>query len=193
MRKAFRERNTSETQIRLELNLDGTGRFSGTSGIGFFDHMLHAFCVHGGFDLDLTMKGDLFVDAHHSVEDLGIVLGDAFGLALGDKSGIRRYGQFAVPMDESLAQCYVDVSGRPYLVFDASFDNPSVGAFDCCLTKEFFRAFAFHAGFTLHLLVPYGENDHHKIEALFKACAHALREAVTETGGGVLSSKGVLA
>ena len=193
MRKAFRERNTSETRIRLELDLDGTGKFTGSSGIGFLDHMLHAFCVHGSFDLDLAMKGDLEVDAHHSAEDLGIVLGDAFGLALGDKAGIRRYGQFAVPMDEALAQCFLDVSGRPYLVFDASFANPSVGAFDTCLTKEFFRAFAFHAGITLHLLVPYGENDHHKIEALFKACAHALREAVTPTGGGVLSSKGTLA
>ena len=158
----------------------------------FFDHMMHALCVHGGFDIDLTMKGDLEVDCHHSIEDLGIVLGMALKEALQDKGGIRRYGSFYIPMDEALGFCALDVSGRAFLVFDTSFENPSVGALDCCMVKEFFRALAFQAGITLHLKVLYGENDHHKIEAIFKAFAHALREAVTETDKGVLSSKGVL-
>ena len=154
--------------------------------------MMHALCVHGGFDIDLTMKGDLEVDCHHSIEDLGIVLGMALKEVLQDKGGIRRYGSFYIPMDEALGFCALDVSGRAFLVFDASFENPSVGALDCCMVKEFFRALAFQAGITLHLKVLYGENDHHKIEAIFKAFAHALREAVTETDKGVLSSKGVL-
>ena len=192
MRVGKAERNTRETQISLSWNLDGEGRYNGTCGVGFFDHMLQALCVHGGFDIDLTMKGDLEVDCHHSIEDLGIVLGMALKEALRDKGGIRRYGSFYIPMDEALGFCALDVSGRAFLVFDASFENPSVGALDCCMVKEFFRALAFQAGITLHLKVLYGENDHHKIEAIFKAFAHALREAVTETDKGVLSSKGVL-
>ena len=192
MRVGKAERNTRETQISLSWDLDGEGRYNGTCGVGFFDHMLQALCVHGGFDIDLTMKGDLEVDCHHSIEDLGIVLGMALKEALRDKGGIRRYGSFYIPMDEALGFCALDVSGRAFLVFDASFENPSVGALDCCMVKEFFRALAFQAGITLHLKVLYGENDHHKIEAIFKACAHALREAVTETDKGVLSSKGVL-
>lgn len=184
-------RDTKETQIALTVNLDGTGAFTGTSGIGFFDHMLAAFAVHGGFDLSLEMCGDLEVDCHHSVEDLGIVLGQAFA-RLCDKSAIARYGSFYIPMDEALGFCAVDISGRPYLVFDASFTNPAVGSFDCCMTGEFFRAFAMNAGITLHLKALYGENDHHQIEALFKAAAHALKIAVTPREGNILSSKGVL-
>ena len=192
MRSATLNRITSETDISLSLSLDGAGSFTGSSGIGFFDHMLHAFAVHSGFDLALRASGDLQVDCHHTVEDIGIVLGQAFAQALGDKSGLARYGSFYIPMDEALAFCALDISGRPYLVFDAAFTNQSVGAFDCCMTREFFRAFAMNAGVTLHLRLLYGENDHHKIEALFKAFAHAAKEAVRRTGGGVLSSKGVL-
>ena len=186
-------RKTKETDIRLRWNLDGTGRYMGTCKVGFFDHMMQAFCVHGGFDMDLDMKGDLEVDCHHSIEDLGIVMGQAFVKALGDKGGIRRYGSFFIPMDEALGFCALDISGRPFLVFDAEFANPSVGTLDCCMVKEFLRAFAFNAGITLHLKCPYGENDHHKIEALFKAAAHALREALEPNGGKILSSKGMLA
>ena len=186
-------RETKETNIRLRWNLDGTGRYMGTCKVGFFDHMMQAFCVHGGFDMDLDMKGDLEVDCHHSIEDLGIVMGQAFVKALGDKGGIRRYGSFFIPMDEALGFCALDISGRPFLVFDAAFVNPSVGTLDCCMVKELFRAFAFNAGITLHLKCPYGENDHHKIEALFKAAAHALREALEPNGGKILSSKGMLA
>ena len=154
--------------------------------------MLDGFARHGLFDLEISVKGDLEVDCHHSIEDLGIVLGMALKEALKDKGGILRYGSFYIPMDEALGFCSLDVSGRAFLVYDASYENPSVGALDCCMVKEFFRALAFQAGITLHLRVLYGENDHHKIEAIFKAFAHALKEAVTETGKGVLSSKGVL-
>ena len=158
-----------------------------------FDHMLSAFCVDAGFDLDLKMKGDLEVDCHHSIEDLGIVLGQAFAEAVGDKGSICRYGSFYIPMDEALGFCSLDISGRPFLVFDAEFTNQSVGTLDCCMVKEFFRAFAFNGGITLHLKCLYGENDHHIIEALFKAVAHALKEAVKPNGGQILSSKGMLA
>ena len=192
MRTVEIKRETKETQIQLNLNIDGNGTFTGSSGIGFFDHMLTAFAVHGGFDLALDMKGDLEVDGHHSVEDLGIVLGQAFARVL-DKSQIVRFGSFYVPMDESLAFCALDISGRAYLHFDAAFTNQSVGAFDCCLVEEFFRAFAMNSGITLHIRLEYGSNDHHKIEAIFKAVAHALQIAVTVRDGGVLSSKGVLA
>ena len=192
MRTVEIKRETKETQIQLNLNIDGNGTFTGSSGIGFFDHMLTAFAVHGGFDLALDMKGDLEVDGHHSVEDLGIVLGQAFARVL-DKSQIVRFGSFYVPMDESLAFCALDISGRAYLHFDATFTNQSVGAFDCCLVEEFFRAFAMNSGITLHIRLEYGSNDHHKIEAIFKAVAHALQIAVTVRDGGVLSSKGVLA
>ncbi len=185
------KRETKETQIQLQLNLDGSGVFQGSSGIGFFDHMLTAFAVHGGFDLTLTMQGDLEVDGHHSVEDVGIVLGQAFAKVL-DKRQIQRFGSFYVPMDEALAFCALDVSGRPYLVFDAAFSNPSVGALDCCLVEEFFRAFAMHSGITLHIRLEYGSNDHHKIEAIFKAVAHALQQAAALREGNILSTKGVL-
>ena len=191
-RKATVTRKTRETDITMTLELDGSGKTDIHTGIGFFDHMLNGFARHGLFDLTLHCKGDLEVDCHHSIEDLGIVLGMALKEALKDKGGILRYGSFYIPMDEALGFCSLDVSGRAFLVYDASYENPSVGALDCCMVKEFFRALAFQAGITLHLRVLYGENDHHKIEAIFKAFAHALKEAVTETGKGVLSSKGVL-
>lgn len=191
MRSTELKRETKETQIQLKLNVDGSGAFTGSSGIGFFDHMLTAFAVHGGFDISLKMQGDLEVDGHHSVEDVGIVLGQAFAQVL-DKAKIQRFGSFYVPMDEALAFCALDISGRPYLVFDASFSNQSVGAYDCCLTEEFFRAFAMNSGITLHIRLEYGSNDHHKIEAIFKAVAHALQQAVALRQGNILSSKGVL-
>ncbi len=192
MRAAEIKRETKETQIQLSLNIDGKGTFTGTTDIGFFDHMLHAFAIHGGFDIALQMHGDLEVDGHHSVEDLGIVLGQAFAQVV-DKTQIVRFGSFYVPMDEALAFCALDISGRPFLHFDASFTNQSVGALDCQLVEEFFRAFAMNSGITLHIRLEYGSNDHHKIEAIFKAVAHALQQAVVFRDGGVLSSKGVLA
>lgn len=192
MRSTEIKRETKETQIQLNLDIDGNGSFTGTSGIGFFDHMLTAFAVHGGFDIMLQMKGDLEVDSHHSVEDVGIVLGQAFAKVL-DKKQIERFGSFYVPMDESLAFCSLDISGRAFLHFNAAFTNQSVGALDCCLVEEFFRAFAMNSGITLHIRLEYGSNDHHKIEAIFKAVAHALQQAVALRSGNVLSSKGMLA
>ena len=192
MRTAKIERNTKETQIALIWNTHGQGIYEGTCGIGFLDHMPQALCVHGKFDIHLSMKGDLEVDCHHSTEDLGIVLGMALAKALEEKGGIRRYGTAYIPMDETLGFCSLDISGRAFLVYEAEYENQSIGALDCCMIKEFFRALAFQAGITLHMKILYGENDHHKAEALFKAFAHALKDAVTETGGGVLSSKGVL-
>ena len=190
MRTATVTRQTRETAITVTLDLDGE-KADISTGIGFFDHMLEAFAVHGGFGLTVRAKGDLHVDAHHTVEDTGIVLGDAFAQALGDKGGIARFGSFFVPMDEALAFAAADVSGRPFLVFDARFREERVGDYDTCLTPEFFRAFAFHAGITLHLKAEYGDNAHHVIEALFKAAAHALRLAVAPKDG-VLSTKGSL-
>lgn len=191
MRTAKESRTTKETSIKAVLDLDG-GKVSVNTGIGFFDHMLNAFATHGGFGLELEVKGDLHVDGHHTVEDAGIVLGKAFGSALGYKSGIARFGSFFVPMDETLAFASVDVSGRPFLVFDAEFPEERCGAYDTCLTEEFFRAFAFNAGITLHMKIEYGNNSHHMIEALFKSTAHALRTAVKPYVDGVLSTKGVL-
>lgn len=191
MRQADVKRKTKETNIALSLNLDG-GECDIQTGIGFFDHMLGAFAMHGGFGLKLSVAGDLEVDCHHTVEDTGIVLGQAFAKALGDKSGIARYGSFYVPMDESLAFACADISGRPFLIFDAVFPQERVGSFDTCMTQEFFRAFAYHAGITLHMKVLYGSNSHHEIEALFKAAAHALCVAVAPAQRGVLSTKGVL-
>ena len=184
------QRKTKETHIAATICLDG-GDVSVSTGIGFFDHMLTAFAVHGGFGLTLTAKGDLEVDGHHTVEDTGIVLGKALAAALGDKGNIARFGHAYIPMDEALAFAAVDVSGRPYLVYDARLREEKVGEFDCCLTPEFFRALAFHAGITLHLQVAYGDNAHHMIEALFKAAAHALRIAVAQKDG-LLSTKGAL-
>ena len=185
-------RKTKETDITASLDLDG-GEVKIDTGIGFLDHMLTALGVHGGFGLTLTAKGDLFVDGHHTSEDVGIVLGMAFKEALGDKSGIARYGSAYIPMDESLGFCALDISARPFLVFNAEFANYRVGEFDTCLTEEFMRAFAFNAGITLHLRVEYGSNDHHKIEALFKALAYALKAAVRKNAdGSAVSTKGVL-
>ncbi len=194
MRKAEMTRQTKETDIKMALTLDKAGKSGliGSTGIGFFDHMLNSFCVHGGMILELTMTGDLQVDGHHTVEDVGIVLGQLFAEILGDKGGIARFGEANVPMDESLAFCAVDISGRPYLVFNADFIAPMIGDYDTQLTKEFFRALAFNMGATLHLQVKYGDNDHHKTEALYKAAARAFAAAVKPAEGGVLSAKGVL-
>ncbi len=191
MRTSVQERKTRETEVKIELALDG-GDVEISTGIGFFDHMLNAFAIHGGFGLKVDAVGDLLVDCHHTVEDVGIVLGKAFGQALGDKSGIARYGTFYIPMDESLAFASVDISGRPFLVFHAEFPQERVGDFDTCMTEEFMRAFAVNAGITLHTRVEYGVNSHHEIEALFKAVAHALRMAVGKTFEGTLSTKGSL-
>ncbi len=192
MRTSEITRNTKETQIKIKLALDG-GDVNVSTGIGFFDHMLTAFGVHGGFGLDVDVKGDIVVDTHHTVEDTGIALGKAFKEALGDMSGIQRYGSFAVPMDESLAKAILDISNRPFLVFNAEFEQELCGDYETCVTEEFFRAFAVNAGITLHIDVPYGTNAHHQIEAIFKAVAHALKIAASPSGSGaVLSTKGVL-
>ena len=185
-------RTTKETDISIKLDLDGSDKVNIDTGIGFFDHMLTALGVHAGFDLDVKVKGDLYVDGHHSVEDTGIALGQAFAKAIGDKAGIARYGSFFIPMDESLCFCSLDISGRPFLVYNAELTNEKVGEFDTCLAEEFFRAFAFNAGITLHIREEYGKNDHHIIEAMFKALAHALKQAVSINGDAVLSTKGVL-
>lgn len=192
MRTAKIERNTKETQITVELNLDG-GEVEISTGIGFFDHMLTAFGVHGGFGLKIKVTGDLEVDTHHTVEDTGIALGMAFKQALGDMSGIARYGSFSVPMDEALASCVLDISNRPFLVFKASFEQELCGDYETCVTEEFFRAFAVNSCITLHIEVPYGTNAHHQIEAIFKAVAHAMQIAARKNqDGSVLSTKGVL-
>ena len=193
-RSAEIKRQTAETNITLQLNLDGKGQGKISSGIGFFDHMLNLFTAHGQLDLTLNCQGDLQVDGHHSVEDIGIALGDAFKQAIGDKKGICRYGTFYLPMDESLAFVTLDISGRPFLGYDGGEMAPQVGGFDTELTEEFLRAFAMHAGITLHVKVLYGTNTHHKIEAIFKALGHALRIAVSQDPKvkGVPSTKGML-
>ena len=192
-RTAEISRKTKETDIIVKLNIDGSGSPDIDTGIGFFDHMLTALCVHGGFDMTVKCRGDLNVDGHHSVEDTGIVLGKAFAEALGDKSGIMRYGSAFIPMDEALGFCSLDISARPFLVFNASFTNERIGDYETCLTEEFMRAFAFNAGITLHLRCEYGSNDHHITEALFKALAHALKQAVKRNdSGAALSTKGTL-
>ena len=186
-------RKTRETDIKIKLDLDKSGEVSIETGIGFLDHMLTALAVNGEFSLTVKCPGDIIVDGQHTTEDIGIVLGMAFREALGDKSGIMRYGSAFIPMDESLAFCSLDISARPFLVFNAQFTNERVGEFDTCLTEEFMRSFAFNAGITLHLRVEYGSNDHHKIEALFKALAYALKAAVKRnTDGSAVSTKGVL-
>ncbi|MCI1964781.1 MAG: imidazoleglycerol-phosphate dehydratase HisB [Oscillospiraceae bacterium] len=191
MRTSEQVRKTRETDCTVQLNLDG-GKIDIATGIGFFDHMLSSFAVHGGFGLKVSVCGDLKVDGHHTVEDTGIVLGQAFAQALGDRSGIARFGSFTVPMDESLARAVVDISGRPYLVFQADFRQERIGDYDSCLTEEFMRAFAMNAGITLHVSVEYGTNAHHQTEAVFKAMGHALRLAAAPAGEGPLSTKGTL-
>lgn len=193
-RTATIERNTKETKIRVTLELDGAGEGEISTGIGFFDHMLEGFARHGLFDLKAVCQGDVQVDSHHSIEDMGIVLGTALREALGDKKGIVRYGSCMLPMDETLAVCAVDLSGRPYIVFDAPFKGGMVGAMDTQMAREFFYALSYAAGMNLHLKILYGENDHHMMEALFKAFAKALDAAtrfdprITD----VLSTKGLL-
>lgn len=192
-REAKITRTTKETDITVFLNLDGSGKNDIETGIGFFDHMLAALAVHGGFDITVKCKGDLNVDGHHSVEDVGICLGKALCEALGDKAGIMRYGSAFIPMDEALGFCSMDISARPFLVFNALFSNEKIGDYESCLTEEFMRAFAFNAGITLHLRAEYGKNDHHITEALFKSMAHALKQAVrVNENGEALSSKGVI-
>lgn len=194
LRRADIARKTKETDIRLALNLDGEGKNTIASGIGFLDHMLCLFSGHGRFDLELNCSGDLDVDTHHTVEDIGIVLGKAIFEALGSRESIKRYGSALIPMDESLAQVSLDLSNRPYLYFDIPFSNPQVGGMDTEMFEEFFRALAVNAGMTLHISILHGKNNHHMIEAAFKAFARALREAVTIDPSikGVNSTKGML-
>ncbi len=192
MRTAKIERKTNETDILVEINLDGTGENHVDTGIGFLDHMLHLMAFHGSFDLKIICRGDLHIDDHHSVEDIGIALGKAFSMALGDKKGIKRYSNLHIPMDEALCLTAVDISNRPYLVFNVNFESEKLGSMSTQGFEEFFRAFAFNAGITLHINLLYGQNDHHKIEAAFKAFARALREASQIVSEKVPSSKGIL-
>lgn len=193
-RRAEIERKTAETQISIKLNLDGEGKCDIATGIGFLDHMLTLLAKHSFMDLTVKAKGDLEVDSHHTVEDIGIVLGEALREALGDKAGIHRYGNCFIPMDETLAQVCLDFSGRPFLVFGAEIPKIQLGNYDTEMTEEFFRAVAVHCGLTLHIRVLYGSNVHHIIEAIFKAFARAVAEAtaVDPRVKGVMSSKGVL-
>ena len=193
MKHGLVERKTRETEVSVEVTIDGKGIADISTGIGFFDHMLTALSVHSGISMNIKCQGDLYVDGHHTVEDTGIVLGQALSQALGDKSGIVRYGSAYIPMDEALGFCSLDISNRPFLVFNGEFTNQMIGEYDTCLTEEFFRAFAVNAGITLHVNMVYGKNDHHKCESVFKAVAHALKMAVKETGSGeTLSTKGGL-
>lgn len=193
-REANINRKTNETDISVRLNLDGSGVSDIDTGIGFFNHMLEGFAKHGFFDLDIKASGDLAVDGHHTVEDVGIVLGGAIKKALGDKKGIRRYGSCILPMDETLALCAIDLSGRPYLVFDAEFTTDRVGYMETEMVKEFFYAISYKAKMNLHIKILSGTNNHHMIEAMFKAFARALDEAVgtDERITGILSTKGSL-
>ena len=194
MRDALIERNTKETQIRLQINLDGTGASEISTGLGFFDHMTTLFASHSKTDVKLSVKGDLEVDGHHTVEDVGIAFGRAFAEALGDKKGIRRYGFFILPMDETLAQVAVDFSGRPYVVYNATFPVERVGNFDLELVREFWYGFANAVGCNLHINSPYGTNGHHIAEAIFKCAARAIRAAVEYDPRqvGIPSTKGTL-
>jgi len=188
------KRKTAETDVTVELQLDGSGEVEITTGVGFLDHMLTLFGVHGFFNLSINARGDVEVDDHHTVEDVGICLGQAIAKSLGDRSGICRYGHAYVPMDETLVRVCVDVSNRPFLYYDAAVPDQKIGSFDTALAKEFMRALAQHGGLTLHVDLLHGENSHHIIEAVFKALARALAVAVAERADlkGQLSSKGVL-
>jgi imidazoleglycerol-phosphate dehydratase len=195
MRTASLSRRTSETEIEVAVDLDGTGRAEVETGVGFFDHMLTHLARHGMLDLTIRAKGDLHIDDHHTVEDVGIALGACVRQALGDKRGITRYADVHVPMDEALTRCAIDVSGRPFLVFRAPFATPKIGTFDTQLVEEWFRAFAMNAGVTLHVETLYGSNDHHIAECCFKALARALRAAVAidpDQADRVPSTKGSL-
>ena len=193
-RQATVTRETRETRITVTIDLDGTGKADLSTGIGFFDHMLDGFARHGLFDLTVRCEGDLQVDCHHTIEDTGITLGTSIARALGDKAGILRYGSCLLPMDETLALCAVDLGGRPYFVYNAAFAAPACGGMDTQMAREFFYAVSYSAAMNLHLKVLYGENDHHKLEALFKAFAKALSAAVRQDPRieGVLSTKGSL-
>ena len=191
MRTAEVSRKTKETGIDLKLSLEG-GPVEVKTGIGFFDHMLTALAFYGGLGLSLTVEGDLEVDGHHTVEDTGIVLGQAMKEALGDRKGIRRYASAYIPMDEALCFTALDFSNRPFLVFDAEMLQECIGSYESCLTEEFMRAFAVNSGLTLHMKALYGKNAHHITEALFKSLGVAIKEAVEITGTGVTSTKGVL-
>jgi imidazoleglycerol-phosphate dehydratase len=192
LREAVVKRTTNETDINIGLKLDGPYGGKIESGIGFLDHMLDLFAFRAGVRLDIGCKGDLKVDGHHTAEDIGIALGQAIAKALGSKDGIARYGDAAVPMDESLARVSLDISGRPFLIFHAKFPESKVGDFDTGLAEEFFRAVAIHAGITLHINLEYGRNTHHLLEAIFKAFGIALGQACKITGAGVPSTKGML-
>ena len=195
MRQARMSRKTQETDIAIAITLEGSGKVDINTGIGFFDHLLTLFARHAGIDLTVEAEGDLHIDAHHTVEDIGIVLGEVIARALGDKRGIKRYGQMTLPMDEALLSAVLDLSGRPYLVYNVKFTSDSIGTFDTQLTEEFFRAVAFHAGMTLHLQGHYGKNDHHIAEGLMKAFAHSFAQAASIEKGKedtILSTKGSL-
>jgi imidazoleglycerol-phosphate dehydratase len=195
MRKAAIQRSTAETAITVELNLDGSGSYANASGVGFFDHMLDQLARHALIDLKLTAKGDLHIDDHHTVEDCGIALGQALAQALGDKRGIRRYGSFHLAMDDALVRCALDLSARPFLVWNVPFPTPRIGSFDTELVREFFQALSTHGGITLHVDLLHGVNSHHIAEATFKAVARALREAVEpdpRMAGALPSTKGAL-
>lgn len=193
-RKAKISRKTNETSIAIEINLDGTGTGNITSSIPFLDHMLNLFSKHSLIDLSVKSRGDTHIDDHHLVEDIGICLGKAFQKAIGDKTGIKRYGSAFVPMDESLCGVNLDISGRPYLVYSVKFGNKNIGGFDPALLNEFFKAFSDHSGITLHIQIVYGSNYHHMAEAIFKAFARALGEAITPDSRikGIPSTKGCL-
>lgn len=193
-RKATVSRTTGETAITVTINLDGAGTAKIHTGIGFFDHMLDSFSRHGFFDLEVEAKGDLHVDCHHTIEDIGIVLGTAIRQALGEKKAVRRYGSIMLPMDETLVLCALDLSGRPYFVYDVPFQGERIGEFDTQMVKEFFYAISYSCGMNLHMKKLYGENDHHIAEAVFKAFAKALDEASGLDGriSNVLSTKGSL-
>lgn len=192
MRRGFVERNTLETKVEVKINLDGSGKAEIDTGIGFLDHMLTLFTFHSKFDLTVKCRGDLHVDDHHTIEDLGICLGQSFKDALGEKIGIKRYSTVYIPMDESLAYTSLDISNRPYLVFNVNFKSERIGDMSTQMFKEFFRAFVNESRITLHINLLYGENDHHKIEAVFKSFARALREGSEVVSGHISSSKGVL-
>ncbi len=194
MREAEVKRTTKETSIYVKLNLDGTGKADIDTGVGFLNHMMTLVAVHGMFDLVIKATGDLDVDCHHTVEDVGIAFGDALKQALGDKKGIHRYGSCLLPMDEALAEIILDISGRPYLVWNADIPRNMLGTFDTEMGEDFFRALAVHSDMTLHINLPYGRNTHHMLEAIFKGFGRALSMAVAMDPRvhGIMSSKGML-
>ncbi|HMG25529.1 MAG TPA: imidazoleglycerol-phosphate dehydratase HisB [Acidimicrobiia bacterium] len=191
-RSSTQHRETKETKIDLALDIDGAGQASASTGIPFFDHMLEQLGKHGGWDLRIEAEGDLEIDTHHTIEDVGIVLGTAFKEAIGDKAGVRRFADAVVPLDEALVQVALDLSGRPFLVYEVDPKSEWIGTFDPQLAEEFWRAFAFAAGITLHMRSLSGKNGHHVIEASFKGVARSLRDAVKIEGTGVPSTKGAL-